>query len=118
MNDYLGWRMKKSEGLADVDYSLMSFTGEVFNSMKLALEHMESNEAYNEEDIRNVKVLYENENKQNRQQKYDWIDGDDTVPEGWKTRVVDGKMRKKFFLAPDGSSFSCRRSGRYCLMNC
>ena len=110
--------MKKSEGLADVDYSLMSFTGEVFNSMKLALEHMESNEAYNEEDIRNVKVLYENENKQNRQQKYDWIDGDDTVPEGWKTRVVDGKMRKKFFLAPDGSSFSCRRSGRYCLMNC
>ena len=25
--------------------------------------------------------------------------------------MVDGKMKKKFFLAPDGSSFSCRRSG-------
>lgn len=103
--------MKKSESFTDVDYSLMSSTGEVFNSMKLALEHMESNDAYTELDTRNVKIMYENENKQNRQQKYDWVDGDDTVPVGWKTRVVDGKMRKKFFLAPDGSSFSCRRSG-------
>ena len=24
---------------------------------------------------------------------------------GWKTRVMDWKMKKKFFLAPDGSSF-------------
>ena len=30
---------------------------------------------------------------------------------GWKTRTVDGRMKKKFFLAPDGSSFACRRSG-------
>jgi hypothetical protein len=30
---------------------------------------------------------------------------------GWKTRTVEGRMRKKFFLAPDGSSFACRRSG-------
>ena len=44
-------------------------------------------------------------------EKYDWVDGDDTVPVGWKTRVFDGRMRKKFFLAPDGTSFSCRRSG-------
>ena len=110
---FVGWRMKKSESFTDVDYSLMSSTGEVFNSMKLALEHMESSEDYTELDTRNVKLMYENENKQNRQQKYDWVDGDDTVPLGWKTRVVDGKMRKKFFLAPDGSSFSCRRSGSY-----
>ena len=75
--------MKKTESLTDFDYSLMSWTGEVFNSMKLALEHMESSEFYNEEDIRSVKVLYENENKQNRQHKYDWMDGDDTVPAGW-----------------------------------
>jgi hypothetical protein len=33
------------------------------------------------------------------------------IPEGWKTRTVEGRMRKKFFLAPDGSSFACRRSG-------
>ena len=60
--------MKKSESFTDVDYSLMSSTGEVFNSMKLALEHMESNEEYTELD------------KQNRQQKYDWLD-DENLPE-------------------------------------
>merc|ERR1712106_289699 len=66
---------------------------------------------YTEDDIRKIKTLYDNESKQNRQQKYDWADNDPTVPPGWKTRTVEGKMKKKFFLAPDGSSFSCRRSG-------
>jgi len=125
-----GWRVRKSEnttnGVLDVDYTCMSSEGEVFNSLKTALEFMENSQAdtnnlvenstplkkvvYTDEDIRKIKTLYDNESKQNRQQKYDWIE-DPTVPVGWKTRTVEGKMRKKFFLAPDGSSFSCRRSG-------
>ena len=110
------WKMRKiensSNGLTDVDYSLMSRDGEVFNSLKTAIEFMETGQEqdYTEEDVKNLKTFYENESKQNRQQKYDWSE-DDSVPSGWKTRVVDGKMKKKFFLAPDGSSFSCRRSG-------
>ena len=101
-----------NNGVTDVDYSLMSRDGEVFNSLKTAIEFMELGveDNFSEDDIKNLKTLYENESKQNRQVKYDWSE-DETVPRGWKTRVVEGKMKKKFFLAPDGSSFSCRRSG-------
>jgi len=110
----LGWRMRKSEnysnGVLDVDYTLMSKEGEIYNSLKTAVEFMESTDKYSDEDIVQIRTLYENESKQNRQQKYDWAE-DPTVPSGWKTRTVDGKMNKKFFLAPDGSSFACRRSG-------
>merc|ERR1712012_647040 len=90
----------------------MSRDGEMFSSLKTAVEFMESGQEteYSEDDVKNLKTLYENESKLNRQQKYDWAE-DPTVPPGWKTRVVDGKLRRKFFLAPDGSSFSCRRSG-------
>merc|ERR1719369_2770702 len=125
-----GWRVRKSEntsnGVLDVDYTCMSRDGEVFNSLKGAIEFMENSRAsnikiengvahdntpYTDDDIRKIRTLYDNESKQNRQQKYDWAENDPTVPPGWKTRTVEGKMKKKFFLAPDGSSFSCRRSG-------
>ena len=111
-----GWRMRKAEnttnGMLDVDYTVMSREGEVFNSLKTAVEFMEGEASgCTEEDIAKIRSLYDNESKQNRAQKYDWVDSDPTVPSNWKTRVVEGKMRKKFFLAPDGSSFSCRRSG-------
>ena len=103
------WRLKKTDDTEN--YSLLTGDGDVFNSQKTALEFMESSQdEYNEEDIKNLKMLFDSESRQNRQQRYDWGE-DDTVPPGWKTRVVDGKMKKKFFLAPDGSSFSCRRSG-------
>ena len=109
------WRMRKAEnttnGMLDVDYTVMSRDGEMFSSLKTAIEFMEESSNCTEEDIIKIRTLYDNESKQNRQQKYDWIEGDPTVPANWKTRVVEGKMKKKFYLAPDGSSFSCRRSG-------
>jgi hypothetical protein len=59
----------------------------------------------------------ETERKQARQYKYDWIDGDETVPPGWKLRVVEGKTRKTFFLSEDGCQFACRRSALQHLIN-
>ncbi len=43
--------------------------------------------------------------------KYDWNCTDPTIPSGWKSRVVEGKLRRTFYLCPDGSVFACRRSG-------
>merc|ERR1719350_1964365 len=111
-----GWRLKKAEnstnGLLDVEYTVMTSEGELFNSLKAATEFMETEASRcTQEDIARIRTLYDNETKVNRQQKYEWGEADPSVPAGWKTRVVEGKMRKKFFLAPDGSSFSCRRSG-------
>merc|ERR1719319_783059 len=111
-----GWRLRKAEnstnGLLDVDYTVMTDQGELFTSLKTAIEFMESEASRcTEEDVARIRTLYDNETKANRQQKYEWAEADPSVPAGWKTRVVEGKMRKKFFLAPDGSSFSCRRSG-------
>ena len=85
--DVNGWRMRKAEnttnGMLDVDYTVMSRDGEVFNSLKTAVEFMAAS-GCTEEDIAKMRSLYDNESKQNRAQKYDW-DSDTTVPFNWYT---------------------------------
>ena len=71
---------------------------------------MSENENYSQEDIDKISTTLEQERKVVRQQKYDWMDGDPSVPPGWKVRVIEGKTRKTFFLSEDGNQFACRRS--------
>lgn len=49
--------------------------------------------------------------------KYEWNEADPTIPSGWKSRVVEGKLKRNFFLCPDGSVFACRRSGLHHIIN-
>ena len=43
-----------------------------------------------------------------RPDKYDWISDNETVPEGWKLRIVhcSNGLDREFLLAPDGASYS------------
>ena len=70
-----------------------------------------------QEDVDRILAQLDTERKQMRQHKYDWIDADETVPPGWKLRVVEGKTRKTFFLSEDGCQFACRRSALQYLIN-
>ena len=49
--------------------------------------------------------------------KYEWNEADPTIPSAWKSRVVEGKLKRNFFLCPDGSVFACRRSGLHHIIN-
>jgi len=115
-DDFLptNWKIRKSEGttngIYDVDYWYLSVEGLLFRSTKAVVEFMTESNSYNQQDIEQITQKLEVERKMVRQQKYDWIEGDPTVPPTWKVRVIEGKTRKTFFLSEDGNQFACRRS--------
>lgn len=43
-----------------------------------------------------------------RPDKYNWIEGNESVPENWKLRIVhcSNGLDREFLLAPDGTSYS------------
>ena len=41
---------------------------------------------------------------------YSWNVNDDTIPKGWRSKELDGKITASFFLSPDGIQFHCRRA--------
>ena len=115
------WLIRKSEGstngIYDVDFWILSQHGVVFRSTKAATEFMSASSDYTQEDIDKITTKLESERKKARQLKYDWLDGDETVPTGWKVRFVEGKTRKTFFLSEDGCQFACRRSALQHMIN-
>ena len=115
------WLIRKSEGstngIYDVDFWILNLQGVVFRSTKAATEFMSASEDYTQEDIDKITNKLESERKKARQLKYDWLDGDETVPVGWKVRFVEGKTRKTFFLSEDGCQFACRRSALQHMIN-
>ena len=105
-----GWKMQKLE--CDTDLIFMSMSGEMFDSLDAAVEEVEGNYIYSDADRTNIRNLFESQTRNLKQNtvKYEWIEDDDTVPPGWKTRTVEGKLKRKFYLSPDGSVYACRRS--------
>ena len=84
--------------------------GSEFKSYSTAIEFLLTNSKYSEEDVENIKMLREQHCTIRRTANDNWEENE-TVPEGWKVRVADGKANsgKQFFLAPDGRQFPCRR---------
>ena len=89
---------------------ILSVEGVLYQSFITAKEFMEGNSKYGVEDAKNLDKLVELSGNAFRQAVGQWQE-DITLPEGWKSRISDGKMRseKQFFLSPAGEQFSCRR---------
>ena len=89
---------------------ILSVEGALYQSFITAKEFMEGNSKYGVEDAKNLDKLVELSGNAFRQAVGQWQE-DITLPEGWKSRISDGKMRseKQFFLSPAGEQFSCRR---------
>merc|ERR1712203_419084 len=88
----MGWKIRKSEGttngIYDVDYWFLSVEGLLFRSTKSVCDFMKESGSYSQEDVAKISKELESERTKIRQQKYDWLDGNPTVPPGWKVRVA------------------------------
>ena len=64
--------------------------------------------SYSQEDMDKLQAKSRKEGNKLRPDKYDWISGNETVPEGWKLRIVhcSNGLDREFLLAPDGASYS------------
>ena len=97
----VGWYMKpdKCRGKRkEAHYNYLSEDFQYHRSTKAAVAHLKAN-GYSQDVINRLISKTHDEGKKLRPDKYDWIDGDDSVPEGWKLRIVkcsNGENEKPF----------------------
>jgi hypothetical protein len=71
----------------------------------LIIQHFLS---YSQEDIERLQAKSRVEGNKLRPDKYNWIEGNESVPANWKLRIVhcSNGLDREFLLAPDGTSYS------------
>ena len=107
-----GWMFKvKSEGMGPGNkwYSTIHYLsreGTTFESMKSVLDFIQASEEYSEQDIENGKAFLAEQKAPEK--KYEWNDGGDYLPAGWKSRVSEGESKMEWFLSPEGRMYRTR----------
>ena len=103
-----GWKYKKKgQGAKSTDtLAIVQTSGEVVEGTTAAWR-LATEGGMAEEEAFALRVFLETMAASQRAEKYEWVEGDATVPEGWKTRMAQQKM---FMLSPDGQMFSSRRA--------
>ena len=107
-----GWLFKvKSEGYGPNNkwYSIIHYLaaeGVTFESMKSVLDFIQTSGNYSEQDVENGKAFLAEQKAPEK--KYEWKEGDETVPGGWKTRVSEGDSKMEWILSPEGRMYRTR----------
>ena len=115
-NSYLprGWFWKMWEGETrkqKLERNLFFVTreGVRIESFKAAIEFMETNDAYDSEDIGKLNQYKKAESVDLRRKTYDWEDGGSTLPRGWMKRKGKGLQQdQERILSPSGEQYRSR----------
>ena len=95
-----------SAGRISTNSAYIADSGELFESVKSAIEYLQSVSPPNlEKLLENFKEFQARNSRTTREKREDW-QSDDTVPTGWKRRIHESG--KEFILAPDGKQFQSR----------
>ena len=95
---------KDNKWSSNVHY--MSDDGKTFESIKAVTEFMKKSPMYSEEDVLKCKEFLKNQKEPSK--KYDWNDGDDSLPANWKMRVSGGDAEMEWILSPEGIMYRSR----------
>ena len=107
-----GWLYKvKSEGMGPNNkwYSTIHYLsreGTTFESMKSVLDFIQNSDDYSEKDIENGKAFLAEQKAPEK--KYEWTDGGDFLPVGWKSRISEGESKMEWLLSPEGKMYRTR----------
>ena len=108
------WLIKKWEGKKrsktgkiSQDLKFLTKEGERLESFKTVYEHMEKL-SYGYEAIEKVKEFKDKWSISVRRDGFEWEDGDETLPVGWKKRRGHGKTESEHILSPDGTQYRSR----------
>ena len=71
----------------EAHYNYLSEDFQYLRSTKAAVAHLKSN-GFTQDAVNRLISKTHDEGKKLRPDKYDWIDGDESVPDGWKLRIV------------------------------
>lgn len=75
--------------------------------MKTVTDFMaDSSSFYSEEDIKKCREFLQSQKEPSK--KYNWSDGEGSVPLGWKMRISETENKWTFILSPDGYQYRSR----------
>ena len=95
-----------SAGRISTNSAYIADSGELFESVKSAIEYLQSVSPPNlEKLVENFKEFQARNSRNTREKREDW-QSDDTLPKGWKRRIHESG--KEFILGPDGKQFQSR----------
>jgi len=116
-----GWLLKRiwegtdAHGRIVTTIHYMSDEGELFENPKVALEYIKANSVdYTEEQVANFQEFQTILRKTSVLKRDGWLE-DETVPTGWKRRVI-GASGRESILRPDGKQFMTRCSALQAMM--
>jgi hypothetical protein len=115
-----GWLYRwKGEGVdkernpASTTITYLSREGAVLVSMKAVMEAMRKSDEYTDQDVDNCREFLKSVVRFG-EKRHVWLEGDETVPRGWKVRQavkeegVPGDLRKEYILSPEGRHYRTR----------
>ena len=104
-----GWKYRIYR-ITGRDVYFLDEKGQRYHGFKAVKHYFESNpEVFSKKDISNFEIFCEVESVRRKTTNYQWNKEDETIPEGWMSRVVPGAKSTMLFLSPDGIQFNTRR---------
>ena len=102
------WRFKISTCKTKSDVNFVTDEGIELGSYSQAGDHIRDSGRYTEEEQNRFSIFTEEYSQYNRLLLYNWNEKDESLPEGWRSRVAEGSSDRQFFLSPSHQQFTQR----------
>ena len=102
------WEGHLKDGSYSENLVYFSREGVTCESNKTAVEYMRYSNDYDEKDELRCKEFAKKRNQDTQELRFNWIDGDDTIPSGWKMRKSEGEAKYEWFLSPENLMYRSR----------
>ena len=102
------WEFKISTCKTKSDINFVTDEGLELGSYSQASDHIRDSERYTEEEQTRFATFTEEYSQTSRLLLYNWNEADESLPEGWRSRVAEGSTDRQFFLSPSNQQFTQR----------
>ena len=103
------WLYKTAVGKA----CLLTDTGKEVDSKRAALEALNDSKL----NLEKLDMFFEMISAHKQRTKYEWEENNETVPEGWRIRLVEGNSGKSSLLSPNGNAYPSRKNALQSMIN-
>ena len=101
----INWEGTTNNGKWSENLCYFSREGIAFGSNITAVDYMKESSDYNEEDEARCKEFSKRRNQETQEVRFQWQEGDHTLPRGWKMRKTG---EREFILSPEGIQYMSR----------
>ena len=101
----INWEGTTNNGKWSENLCYFSREGITFGSNITAVEYMKESSDYNGEDEDRCKEFSKRRNQETQEVRFQWQEGDHTLPRGWKMRKTG---EREFILSPEGIQYMSR----------